>query len=268
MDNINPNNITCLIPNHNGANVLDICLSTMKHYVFPTLKNVYVIDRESEDNSQQIVEKHGCNFISLPINTNRILDAEYSDSIEHGISLVQTEWILILHNDMEFVDLSFWEEINKCADGDMVYAEMPITSHDDHKYHSAPKSCFILARKQFYLDAKLDGITHHSRCDSDNFYDVYYDLWKWAEEKNKKILQLANHDFYIHYRGYSLYRMHPEFKNRGNILLYNHIFDELIKLKIQYLNNKPLPFPSKMQKILCDTLKKDAHSVLVGCNDA
>jgi hypothetical protein len=259
---INSENLTCLIPTKNASKMLDIFLATIKYYI-PNTPNIYIIDRDSVDNTKDIAKKYNCEYFNLPENPTRIWDKEHVDSIEYGVSLCNTEWILLLHNDMEFVNFDFWNEINQYPDADVIYSELlgePIIRlSDGGMLYAAPKTCFLLLKKGFYEEAIENNISIDSRFGDNCFYDVFYDMWQWAENNNK-VIKKINNAFYIHYWGYTNYRANPDFKKRQEIFLYCNIIDNLIDLKLKHLQNNILPFPERMQTLLKNTLNKDMHS--------
>jgi glycosyltransferase involved in cell wall biosynthesis len=255
MIRINSNNLTCIVPTNNSSGILEICLATMKHYI-PELTNIWIIDRESQDNTQEIVRKYGCNYFDFPINQQRILSDEHVDSIKKGIELSNSEWILFIHNDVEFCGHNFWEEINRYAENDIIYGFInSVMVAGPLNY--APHTSFLLVKRKIILEAKNDNVDFKVRCDEGKIYDVFYDFWKWAELNNKKIIKMDNTDFYIHYGGYTNFKFNPAYCNNSNIKFFMLILNKIILTKLEYLRNHSLPFPDKTQNALNNVLNKN-----------
>lgn len=259
---ITPDNLSCIIPTHNAVNMLNVCLATMKYYV-PELKNVYIIDRNSQDNSQQITNKYGYLYYDLATNPKRELHLEHIDSILYALNFCNTEWILLLHNDIEFVNFDFWNYINENIQADLIYSpfnkEITVLSRENVLFCPAPKTSFILIKKDIIEQIVKYNISFESRFEKGCVYDVFYDIWKWTLDNDKINHELSDSNFYIHYWGYSAHKFNPIFSNDTNVNMYNQIIDKIISIKLNFLNNSSLPFPQQIQNTLMNALEKCKH---------
>src|SRR3989344_4529497 len=103
------NEITVIIPNWNGKELLQLSLSSLYRQIFKSF-DVIVVDNNSNDHSVQFIKS---NFPEVEIVK---LDKNYgfASAINAGVKQTDSKYVVFLNNDTE-VDPKWLEQLFNCA---------------------------------------------------------------------------------------------------------------------------------------------------------
>ncbi len=87
--------VTAIIPNWNKADLLRKVLSDLQRQTYP-LEQILVVDNASTDDSVAIAESAGARTLRLSRNKG------FAYAVNRGIENCESEWVLILNNDVNF----------------------------------------------------------------------------------------------------------------------------------------------------------------------
>ncbi len=93
-------NLTVIIPNFNGEQLLPICLDSLKNQKYKDFKTI-IVDDASEDNSVEIAKKYNAKILVNEYNMG------FAASVNRGIEEADTDYVLLLNNDVELKDPDF-----------------------------------------------------------------------------------------------------------------------------------------------------------------
>jgi GT2 family glycosyltransferase len=88
--------ISIVIPNHNGAGYLELCLKSLKSQTYDRME-VIVVDNASADRSVEIVRESAPEAVLLRNNRN----LGFAGGVNTGIRESHGDWIAVLNNDTE-----------------------------------------------------------------------------------------------------------------------------------------------------------------------
>ena len=97
-----------VIPNYNGEEHLDLCLSSIRHQTFTDLRTI-VVDNNSKDNSNIIIRERFSEVKLIELNYNSGFAAGVNTGIKEAMKDPEMKFILLLNNDIECA-VDFTEE--------------------------------------------------------------------------------------------------------------------------------------------------------------
>lgn len=88
--------ISIVIPNYNGADVLEVCLQSLLHQTYAR-KEILVVDNASQDQSAEVVRRiaPGTRILQQPRNLG------FAAAVNRGVLAARGEWVAVLNNDTE-----------------------------------------------------------------------------------------------------------------------------------------------------------------------
>jgi GT2 family glycosyltransferase len=99
-----------IIPNYNGAHLLETCLGALRRQTFRDFETV-LVDNASTDESVALVRERFPEVRVIPLSTNLV----FSGAVNEGIRQTTTEMVVLLNNDTE-ADEHWLEELARAYD--------------------------------------------------------------------------------------------------------------------------------------------------------
>ncbi len=119
-----PATVTVLIPNFNGARILEACIASALSQSLPP-SEVLVVDDASTDLSPQLAAKLGARVLALPKNQG------FAHAVNVGVLHATTEWVAIVNSDVTLARDWLANLLDAATANQAEYACGPITRSDD-----------------------------------------------------------------------------------------------------------------------------------------
>jgi GT2 family glycosyltransferase len=115
--------VSVIIPNWNGASLLDAALGCLRRQTRPA-DEILVVDNGSTDDSIRVAENAGARVIELRENLG------FCRAVNEGVGAASGDWIVILNNDVEVEDTWLATLVDRAVARDAWFATGKLISSD------------------------------------------------------------------------------------------------------------------------------------------